>query len=197
MKIINILKVWGFVLCVFFVFQNNCAFANQSDAQVERISKEEAKELLDKKTQAFSKHDIALLSSLFWDDAAIERVANKEEFSWTLEKYIAWQKNLWSSCKESTVTCQLKRCTLIENTAQCVFIIREKIVFLEGTVIFTATLYEDIFEKRNGIIKISHSYLNDDYSVNESAPVSADSFVDTIKQKYNTTNSDAGLELVD
>ncbi len=149
----------------------------------EDLTQEELKAVLDQMTQSINNKDIVALENLIWEDAtfSLSEVDGVTQHEFKREDYLKMAQISWAETVQYAFQYTLNQISIDGHKAICQGIPQESISTKQGLSIVSQAQSEDIFEKRNGVIKkLSHKRIKQPAAADSSSPHS--SSVDLAKQ---------------
>ena len=152
-------SVCWFCLTVVQVF----AFIGLVAAAVEPvISSEELDSTIANISAASNAKDLESVRSLLWDDAQLVLISKGEMMQFNVPEYMNILKDSWAQTKNYTYEYEKDNCEENARRMRCLGTVRETMVLVNGQFMTSSVKGEDIFEKRDGVVKIIYSKANTD-----------------------------------
>ncbi len=122
------------------------------------ISKEEISSVLNQYQEAINKQDLKALSDLLWADAkfVLKDSGTGKEKEFSVSDYLRVAENSWHLMSGYVYQYKMGDIKLEGSRAICHGTPEETITTKDGRTIISKADSEDIFEKRNGIVKKSY-----------------------------------------
>ncbi len=134
------------------------------------ISPQELDTLLAAVHKASNTKDLEGVRQLLWDDAQLLLISKGEMMEFTLQEYMDILKDTWGQTTSYTYEYQKEDCQVNGARTRCTGTVRETMVLTNGQFLTSSVKGEDIFEKRNGVVKIIYSKANTDEATVGSRP---------------------------
>jgi hypothetical protein len=134
------------------------------------IEPREMDEVFEKINAYSNAQDLQSVEGLLWEDARLVIVARGEAMEFSVPEYMNILKDSWQQTSHYTYEYKKEDCHLNGPRARCLGTVRETMVLENGQFLTSAVSSEDIFEKRDGSVRIVYSKANTDEAIIGSRP---------------------------